>query len=307
VRALEEAEGLAPFEDPELERWRQRARVKAAAARLSPALVSAVLEEVEAWAARSDDPLAELSLTEGQARLRYVEGRFEEAAALDARAAELDPWPTHRIGALLNSGAALLEAFRHREAATRASAARALAIACRHPHLEGRVEWLLRAAMYRLGEAEAPDMELVGAAAHVGVPELEALLCLNEAAVAFRAGEAAVAAELAGSAAEVWRRLDRPSGAVLARCLALASGASAREDEAPALAELAIGCGVPGIGVQALGLLGKAFPEARGAWREAAAALARGIPREHFARRMDVLSVEEALAALGAAAPAMSA
>jgi hypothetical protein len=302
ARALE-GEGVPPFEDPALERWRQRARVRAAAVRLSPALLSEVLEEVTAWAARSDDPLAELSLTEGRARLRYVEGRFEEAAALHARAAELDPWPTHRIGALLNAGAALLEAFRNREAAARASAARALAIECREPHLEGRVEWLLRAAMYRLGEAKAPDMELVGAAALVGVPELEALVCLNEAAVAFRAGEAAVAAELAASAAELWRRLDRPSGAVLARSLALACSAQAREDEAQALAETAIGCGVPGIGVQALGLLGRASPEARRSWSEAAAALARGIPREHWALRMDVLSVDEALAALDAATP----
>ncbi|WP_437627889.1 protein kinase domain-containing protein [Sorangium sp. So ce1151] len=299
-RAVELLDELPPFEDPDLERRRQGARVAAAASRASPALLEEAIAEVAAWWERSGEPLAQLTLLEAQAMLRYVQGRFEEAAELDAAAAEREPWLTSRIAATLSCASALLEGFRHEEAAERAAAGRELAARCRHAWLEARAEWLLRAARYRMGEARAPDLELVSAVQRLGVENLEALVCLNEAAVAFRAGELDVARELSARAAEIWKQMDRPWGALLARCLSLSCGAPAQEGEVQALGVLATGCRLPGIGVQALGLLGRVFPEARSGsgWQDAVEGLVEGVPREHWGRRIDVLSVEEALEAM---------
>jgi hypothetical protein len=124
---------------------------------------------------------------------------------------------------------------------------------------------------------------------------MEALVCLTEAAAAFRAEAPAMAADLAVRAAQVWRELNRPWGVLLARGLALACGAPAEEGEVERLADQAVRCPIPGIGVQALGLLGRAFPAARPRWRDAAWRLAAEIPLDKRQRRMDVLSAEEAL------------
>src|SRR5262249_5316672 len=159
--ALKLADCIAPFADAELERRRHGVRISAAAARAIPAMVDAALDEVAAWANSTREPLAELGVAEGRALLCYLQGRFEQAAALHAQAAELELWQTGRIAASLKCASALLEAFRHGEAAERAASARQLAASCRHPYWEGRAEWLLRAAIYRMGEVETPDLELV--------------------------------------------------------------------------------------------------------------------------------------------------
>ncbi|WP_437631119.1 protein kinase domain-containing protein [Sorangium sp. So ce854] len=305
MQALELADGIPPFADAELERRRQRVRVVVAAAKSSPSLLGEILATVREWAERSGEPMAQLCFIEGQALLRYSQGRFEEAAALHAVVAEEEPRLTARIAATVNCASALLEAFRHREAAERAAIGRELAARARHAYWEGRAEWLLRAARYRMGEAHEPDLELVDAVQRVGVQELEALVRLNEAAVAYRAGALELAAALADGAAWLWRQMARPWGALLARCVALACGASAQEAEVRELAALAVQCRIPGIGIQALGLLGRVFPEARASWRDAVQGLVQGIPREHWGRRIEVLSVEEALeGALGGGEPA---
>lgn len=295
LHALESADEIEPFDDAELERARHWARVAVAVTRTSPAMIAELLEDVAAWAARSGDPLSRLSLAEGRARLCYGQGRFEEAAALHAEAAAGEPWLIGRIAATLRVASSLLEAFRHREAAERAAEARELAARCRDAFREGRAEWLLRAAKYRMGEAGTPDLELVDAVARVGVPDLEALVCLNEAAVAFREGELVLAVELAVRAAKEWKALNRPGGPLLARALALACGAPAEAGEVEALSDKAAACRIPGIGIQVLGLLGRAFPGARPRWQKVVPGLAGMIPREHWGERVDVLSVAEAL------------
>jgi hypothetical protein len=293
--ALESMDEIPPFDDSELERRRHWARVAAAAGRSVPALLEDVLEDIAAWAARSGDPLSLLSLAEGRARLCYGQGRFEEAAALHMEAAEREPWLIGRIAAKLNAASALLEAFRHREAAACAAEARELSARCRHAYREGRAEWLMRAAAYRMGEALAPDLELLDAVTRLGVPDLEALECLTEAAVAFRAGSLAMAAELSGRAVQVWKLLNRPGAPLLARGLSIACGVPAEVGEVEELSTKAAACRIPGIGLQVIGLLGRAFPEARPRWQEAVPSLAVRIPREHWGERMDVLSVEESL------------
>ncbi|MDI3287815.1 serine/threonine-protein kinase [Polyangium sp. 15x6] len=295
LNALEMADDIGPFSDPELERLRHRIRAVAVAAQASSSLIAKVLEEIEAWAESSEHPLALLSLAEGRALQRYHEGRFQEAAALHAQAAALEPWTTGRIAAMLNSASALLEAFQHEEAALRAAEAQALAAQCRNPYWEGRAEWLARSAKYRTGQTRGPDLELVDAIARVGAQGLEALVCLNEAAAAMRAGMLGEGAALATRAASIWHGMGRPFATMLARALAIACGAPPDAGEVEALAERAVACKGPGVGIQALGLLGREFPAMRGRWQDAVAGLVREIPRTNWDRWMDVLSVNESL------------
>lgn len=293
--ALEMVDDLGPFTDPDLERARQRIRVMAVATRASPALLAEVLEEIDEWADRSGDSIAELSAAEAHARQRYHEGRFADAAVLYARAAALEPWVTGRIEHILRSASALLEAFDHEKAVKTADEARMLAIRARHPYWEGRAEWLIRAANYRMANAGPPDMELVDAVAGVGAQDLEALVCLNEAAVAMRADMCEVARTLADRAATIWRGMGRPFAMMLARALAIACGATTDAEEVEALIQRAIGCKGPGVGIQALGLLGRVFPQRCSSWQHAVAELVKGVPERHWNQRMDVLSVREAM------------
>ncbi len=295
LHALEMADDIGPFTDPYLERARQRIRVAAIAARASSSLLAEVLEEIDEWVETSGDSMAELSAAEGHARHKYHEGRFDEAAMLYARAAALEPWTTGRIEAMLRSASALLEAFEHERAEKTADEARLLALQLRHPYWEGRAEWLLRSARYRMGKAQGPDIELVEAVARVGAQDLEALVCLNEATMAKRTDTRDVACTLAERAATIWRDMGRPFAAMLARALAIACGAIATATEVEALAARAISCKGTGIGIQTLGLLGGVFPDMRDSWQHAIAGLVGGIPRENWDHRMDVLSVNESL------------
>jgi len=295
IHALEMADELGPFPDPELERWRHRIRVTAVAVRASAALIADALDEVEAWADASDEPLAESSIAEGRARQRYHEGRFGDAAKLYARAATLETSVTLRIEAMLRSASALLEAFRHDEAAQTATECRSIAMRSRNAYGEARAEWLIRSAQYRTGQTHGPDMELVDAMALVGAQDLEALVCLNEAAAAMRADMQQAARTLADRAATLWRGLGRPFATMLARALAIAHGAPTTDAEMETLVTRAMTCKGPGIGVQTIGLLGMVRPDMRPSWLHAIEGLVRNIPRAHWNERMDVLSVNEAL------------
>jgi hypothetical protein len=65
--------------------------------------------------------------------------------------------------------------------------------------------------------------------------------------------------------------------------------------QAETLAALAERCRTPATGVQILGLLRRTARRAPPAWGEAAARLARSVPRAAWGVPMEVLSVEEAL------------
>ncbi|MGK3960838.1 protein kinase [Sorangium sp. So ce118] len=299
-RATQLLREIPPFDDSALERHRQGLRVLAAR-RCSQDVEEAVLEDVAAWASRSGDPATCAKLAGWLGRLRYRQGRFDEAAQLHAEAAELEPWATSRVGAQLNAASALMEAFRHADAAACAEAALRQARDCRHPFYEGRAEWILRSTAYRMDAAAAPDLDLVKAVARLGVADLEGPVCMTEAAIAYRAGDRACAAALAGRAYEVWRSIDSPWCGLLVRALALAAGAAPSDpEELQELAERAARCPVPGLGVQALGLLARArrAPPPPG-WKRAALPLTEGVPRRFWPLRMDVLSVEESLECLG--------
>jgi tetratricopeptide (TPR) repeat protein len=233
-------------------------------------------------------------------RLRYRQGRFEEAAALHAQAAEGQAWITERTAARLDGASALMEAFQHEEALAQAREALVLARGCRHAFYEGRAEWLLRSIAYRTGvtDGAGPDGELVEAVARLGVAELLALVALNEAAVAFRAGDLGAARDLAGRARRLWIENGQPLGPLLAGGLLLASGEPVSGGEAAALVDRALGCSTPGVGLQALGLLASCGA-ARGVDRGRAEALAALVPRRFWHLRMEILSIDESLERLG--------
>ena len=284
---------VGPFADPELDRFRQHVRVLAAR-RGTAEREEAVLAEVGAWAAARGDAEAEASLADWLGRLRYRQGRFEEAAQLHACAAEDGRWTTARIDAQLNGASALMEAFSLDAAREAAEAGRALAGGCRHAYFEGRAEWLLRTIAYRTGRAEAPDHELVALVARVDVAFLEGAVCLNEGAVAWRAGRFDEALGLAERAAGILTGKGREAGALLARSLVLVCGGDLGED-ALGLAALARRCPLPRVGIQALGLLARVCPAVRPMVAEATSLVAAAIPRRRWGERLEILSVTEAL------------
>lgn len=295
AQAREAVEALGALSDPVLERARHRIRIASVAARASAVQIAEMVRDIEAWWRNSRDPQAELAFVEGQARQRYHEGRFEEASELYLLGAARETWATARIDMLLRSASASMEAFQHEAAAKTADEARRLAAQSRHAYWEGRAEWVLRSVQYRTGNTSGADMEFVRAVELVGANDLEALVCFNEAAAAMRGQEYDCARTLADRAATIWRNMERPPAEAFARALAIACGASTDSSEVDKLVAIATSCAVRGIGIQTLGLLGRVFPTRRSSWQNDIDELVGDIPREHWHKRMDVLSVEEAL------------
>lgn len=296
--SVEEMAALPSFADSELQRRRNHVRLVPHAARTDPREMDATLDETRRWAEASGDRWAALCLSEGTALLRYARGDFAGAAAAHLEAAALEPWITGRIAALVKAASSLLEAFQHREAEGLARRARKLAARHRHFHSEARAEWVLRTARYRAGRRLLPDEELVHAVERLGVPELHALVCLTEAAVALRTEELEAARALASAAHRTWSELGRRWGASFARCLAVCAGAPASPGEVWRLAEEALVSPVPGAGLQALALLAGAEPALGARFTRALPALLAPIPERHRGLRMDVLSADEAAGAL---------
>jgi hypothetical protein len=148
------------------------------------------------------------------------------------------------------------------------------------------------------GRLPSPDLELVDAAALIRVGDTEAMIALNEAALAWRTGDDALAAALALRARRAWMNMGELSGgALLAATLALASGAE--EDDAGLLVERALACPDAELGLQALGLVALSGRGPR-IDEHHAAGLAARLTRDLPGRRYEVLSAREALEAIRA-------
>jgi tetratricopeptide (TPR) repeat protein len=296
-RALEAVNELGPFNTPDLERRRQELRVFAGRMR-PPAEQQALLDELATWTEASNDPITHGAYAGWLGRLRYRQGRYEEAAELNARAAAHEPWVTAKLAALLRSASCRMEAFQLDEAAAVAREAMESAERYRLPFHEARAERVLRSVAYRTGAARAADLELVEAATHLRVGDWEAMLSLNEAAVAFRAGEDDVAVQLAQRAENAWTAMGEVSGgALLAGSLALACGAEASDDDVGRLVERALACPMADVGLQALGLVARAG-RAPALDEDRLTAMTARLPEGMWDERLEVLSIREALDAL---------
>jgi eukaryotic-like serine/threonine-protein kinase len=292
-RAFDAANELEPFADLALERRRQGLR--ATAVRLRPqADQEALLDELGVWADQTGDPEARAAFAGWIGQLRYRQGRFAEGAALHAEAAEGERWVTARLSALLRSASARMEAFQFEEAGAVATLAKDAAERHRLPFYQAHAEWIVRSVAYRTGAAAAPDLALVDAAAQLRMGDIEAMVALNEAAIAFRAGARDVAVDLALRARQTWSSLGETSGgALLAASLALAGGGDSADDEVRSLSSRALSCPVPGVGIQVLGLLAMAG-RAPDVDADHLGALAGQVAGEAWDQRLDVLSIREA-------------
>jgi hypothetical protein len=159
--------------------------------------------------------------------------------------------------------------------------------------------WIERAAGYRLGRITDPDLHLAEAASHAGTKEMVGVLLFNEAAIAWRSSKARIARALAIRCRDALAAIAEGPCALTCACLLVHLGEAAAPGEVAALGRRAAREHRPGVGIQALALLemssqlGGEKPS-----REVIATLAATVPRRHWKKRMDILSVEEALAAL---------
>lgn len=291
-RALALVEALPPFSNEALDGWRQAKRALAAR-RISPEEGERALLGMATWLAQGPpDRAARVAGWWGN--LRYQQARFEEAAALHLQKAEVSSGAA-RVSAHTNAAYALLEAGRYREAERIARDARDEALLTRHAVFEARAELLLRNVAWRAGRPLAVGEELVDAAAALGVPWLEGAFALQEAAIAWRDGEWALAERLARRSVEGFLRARADAAALLARALVIATVRTPAPDAVDALVADALQCPVPAVAVQALGLarlrLGVLAPAAS----HTLAALAGTRPRSAWGARLELLSFDEAM------------
>lgn len=292
-RALDRIRRVPVFPDVELERWRLALSVQAARA-ASREREREVLEAIADDYAEHPSKLLRASVAEWFGRLAYREDRLTDAVAHYARAIELAERPTQRLSAILNAASAHLEASEFERATELADEAREEAAAIRHTLFEVRAEWILRSAAYRSGVAQHVDLELVRAARSLGVRSQEALICLNEAAVAWRLQDGH-APLLAHRAAELWGAQGNVGGTLLARALELAASRPARVDAglAEELVRTAREFEEPLIAAQALALLRlSGVPLGDAERRRVRSALSRDFSGARDARR-EILSLSE--------------
>jgi hypothetical protein len=222
----------------------------------------------------------------------YRSGRFDRAALYQASVAAHSGQPVQRIDAALSATSNWMEwgdLARSRRVARKAlTQARSLRV----PELEARAEWLVRAVAYRAEESLEVDTELIEAVGDLRCCNVRALVLLNEAAIAWRNGELGRTADLATRAAEDWERLGNECASTLARALAAAS-AKRHGDDFELIRQGTAQCVAPDLQVQALALLGLAYPEYKPELREIAV---RSVAGWHGPKnRLDVLSVRESL------------
>ncbi|MFO0593222.1 MAG: serine/threonine-protein kinase [Polyangiaceae bacterium] len=296
-RAFEAAQAIAPQTDPRLERLRVRTLLRAMRLRLDDAAEEALLADVRA--ASGDDPQIALWIRSAFGRLRYRQGRFLEAAE-HHEAASRSERLFDRISEKNAAAWALFEAFELDRAQALATEAHALAERHRHAGQEASAAWTLRSIAYRRGVAGPPDMDLARAVMYAVDRQVQAVILCTEAAAAYREDHPD-GLSLASRAHDIFSSLSQPRGALLARGLSIALGAAPREGEIKMLQQKACSIQGGGIGLQALALLARRGhlppPDSAPRIKE----LAAEIPRTSWGVRMDILSVEECLSALGVA------
>lgn len=290
-RALQILDNLAPFDDEELEIWRQGTRCRAAAQQ-SAALEAALLDTLGVWAA--ERPLRAAKLAGWRGSHLYRQGRFAEAAEQHLASLAGKSKPDARIASMVNAASAMLEALRLDEADRLAEEAAREATRRRHARYEGLATLVRRMVAYRCGVAGEPRIALVEAASNLGA-HVEFQFALNEAAVAWRHGALALTRRLAERAVAAGARARVFDAQCLAEALLLCARSDATPEQAELLAERARRCRVLDLAVQIFGLLRRATARPDPDWLAQARALAACRPVKEWSVRLDVLSFDEAL------------
>lgn len=291
ARARQLLAGVPEFEDEGLEVWRAAMTIRAAA-RLVPSEEETALASFESWA---NTPFRRSKWLGWLGNLRYRQGRFAQAATLHQASADgKRDGPRHAwISSLYNAALALLELPDLEQARTIAEDVATRAAAARLVHCEAEAALIVRCADYRAGLSQPPRPELVEAAAPIGA-WLAAHFAFAEAAIAWRFGALDTTARLARQASEGFRQLGSEDCSVLAEALSMATGPVDFE-RACVLAGSAAAPRAPEFGVQALGLLWRAVPNAPAEWRLQARRLAACRPESVWNARLDILSFAEAV------------
>ncbi len=291
ARSLVALDDVQPFGELELELRRNELRLVAAR---HNGVEEEFLEGIKPWAQGHPDPRVRAHYVGWLGRVRYWQGRFEEAATLHLEAAALERVEITRCGRLLRAASSCVEAFEYARARDAAAQALAIAVAHRHPLLEMRAQWVLRSMQYRTHAASAHDPEFVAAVMQIGEPEWEPIVLLTEAAIAWRSGAVDVARTLASTAYDRWRSAGNKLGRLLAAGLLVATDAPPSADEMRDVVACARACRAPGVGIQTLALVTTRNVESPISGGELLA-LAEQVPRRHWGTRLDLLSVRESL------------
>ncbi len=291
--ALVRAEELPPFGDSELELRRQAMVVRAALSLGEPAVESRVFAELADWAAC--DPAnraASHHLWCGQRAYRAGEFALaaREARAAEEAARDLDT----QLAARINACNALLEIPRLDRALTVAAGTAQRAAVARLGFIESHAVLAARTAGYRAGSVREPWPSVVdaGFAVDSGVG---AAFSMVEMAIAWRSGMRELALRLGRTAL-------RSGGAsapiaLLTRAAVAAISGELSADDVDDLLEA--GRSWPAdFAVQVVGLLRIARPTGPAAWRDLALERAAARPRPTWSNRLDLLSFDEAVAAI---------
>jgi len=290
-RALALADTIEPFDDPDLERFRQAARAMAARCGQRDRSEE-VLRSVEDWAARNDDAQVHCKLLEWRGWAAYMQADYRTAIVLQEEALTRANDVQSRLSCTLNVAETRLEAGDYDRARELAEQGKTAAADCRYPFCEARAEAVLRYSAYRGGYAKRVDQELIDALPALHHSNLEAQINLNEGAVAWRLGDVQTARHLVRHAYQLLRPIGHIWGVMLTRSFLAALGEDGSLDS---LAERACDCPMPGLALQALGLLARADPSIAPQFRNHARQFAEQIAPKYWGLRREVCSVDECL------------
>lgn len=285
-------------DDANLELLRQEVRVNAAR-RVSTTALQSVLASVRETA-RGDATLRR-RLAAWEARLAFAEARYEDAARGYARSARGEPWVSRRHREMLNAASAWIEIAHFDRARALIDRVQSEAARLRLPVTEGRAVWLRRTLDWRLGVDEEPDPAWVDAAVEVD-PVVARLMAYHESILAWHARDTEGFRRLWARATTIEGASSEPRTWSVMEAMAVDLGLRTLLPDAREALIARVACQVPAIALQVAALTWGGGPTDA---QEIARALhfADSIPRAHWSRRVDVLSVDACLARLGAAVP----
>jgi energy-coupling factor transporter ATP-binding protein EcfA2 len=296
--SLERLEALEPFEDWELELRRHMYRFQIVLYH-STERSTPVLEDIEHWIAQLDEPEASGTLAGWKGHLAFQNGEYASSARQHIHAARIKQRPTARLASLISASTALMDGLEYADALSHAQRALELAEHLRHHYYQAYCLQLIRDLSYRRDVDLTMGDDLVQSFHMLGKPALTGKCLLTEAAIQWRNGRQEEAERHASEADELFKDARNDAGQVLSRALAVRCGKECSMDELDRLAVEASRSPSATVAIQVLGLLIASHAELIPRWKPELEKLASTVQAAHHDVRREILSVSEAMAALG--------